>query len=502
LEGVVVFSQFSLTKTQQLFLKTVFKEIKVESLKDYVHNCENVVKEVIKSYGAVNEIAAVINKIASENLNLGQCQIVLIKPDYLYHLINKVDYLSLVNEKKVAITYRQGFPLSLTTPGQMLLAIKNLAAKLYGIDEYDYFFESAFFNKKLINPTMNDRWWAAFKKYVGWLRLSFEDANEVTAIYEENGMFEALQIFNADLKKGIPFFIKKYCLITEETRDQAALSVIESSFTSLQKYGLNQAKIINILLRKNVNQTLSAPNALHVTTLDYAFESNRPYTFIVGLSGDYPGQPTENCLIFDDEFLKIDDSGHFTSTQIIKRKDQLLVDFIQGSGQTYLTYPYYRFVDQKDVNPTSYITNYKGLVTEFTFKDDYLSRLHNLISDYQNNCLIENILPLVKRPNYDFKRLLDKKYSPSRLATYFFGHKLVFVFNELFGLNLGDENDPFEVIPANEKGVLIHAALEGYQEGDDQKEVRSKALSLFRNFIKQKPSDLKSSVADIEADFM
>ena len=52
-----------------------------------------------------------------------------------------------------------------------------------------------------------------------------------------------------------------------------------------------------------------------------------------------------------------------------------------------------------------------------------------------------------------------------------------------------------------DKGTLLHAALENYQDGDDKDRV-SKTIALFRNFMKQKPSVLRQNVASIEADFI
>lgn len=502
LDEIVVFNEFPLTQTQNLLLDYIYNTVKIESIKSYVANPTNNLVEIIQAYGSVNEIAATLNKINDDRLPIGLCQIVIINNDYIFHIINKLDLLSSLTNKKIEVTFRQGYPLLLTKPGQMLLAIKKLASGLYGLDGYEYLFESGVFNRYLLKQDNSDKWWSYFKKYVGWLRLSFEEASEITANYKEIGMKEALESFYYDIRQGIPHFIKKYCLVTNNGVDSSAVKTIENTFASLIKYNLSNTKIIDILLKKNVNSTLCAPNTLHITSLENAFESNRPYTFVVGLSSDYPGQATENCLIFDNEFAKIDASNYFVSENIIKRKEQLLIDFLQVSGKTYITYPSYRLSDQKDVNPSTLISEMNSQVRQFAFSDDKLSRLYNLINDYRQNYVIENSLPLVDKPIYNPITLINKKYSPSQFASYFFGNKLAFILNVLFGLNINDESDPFEIIPANEKGTLLHEALENYQDGDDKNKVREKALALFNNFMKQKPSVLNQNVASVETDFM
>lgn len=501
-DEIIVFNEFPLTQTQHLLLSCVFNKVKVEYIENFIKTSPSNIVEVIQAYGAVNEIAATFNKIHDAHLPLGQCQIVLINNDYIYHIINKLNNLSLLTNKTPEVTFRQGYPLLLTKPGQMLLTIKKLALGLYGVDGYEYLFESAEFNRNLIKQDHNDKWWSYFKKYVGWLRLSFEEISEITANYQEVGMKEALENFYIDIKQGIPNFIKKYCLVSNNGLDSSAINTIENTFALLEKYHLSNAKIIDLLLKKKVNPTLSAPNALHITSLENAFESNRPYTFIVGLSSDYPGQATESSLIFDNEFAKIDASNYFTSENIVRRKEQLLKDFLRVSGNTYLTFPSYRLVDQKDVNPSTIISEINSQIKQFSFDDDKLSRLYKLINDYRQNCVIENRLPLVNKPSYDPSKLMNIKFSPSQIATYFFGNKLVFVLNVLFGLNINDESDPFDIISAQDKGTLLHAALENYQDGDDKDRVRKKTIALFRNFMKQKPSVLRQNVASIEADFI
>ena len=93
-------------------------------------------------------------------------------------------------------------------------------------------------------------------------------------------------------------------------------------------------------------------------------------------------------------------------------------------------------VDQKDVNPSTIISEINSQIKQFSFDDDKLSRLYKLINDYRQNCVIENRLPLVDKPSYDPSKLMNIKFSPSQIATYFFGNKLVFVLNVLFGLTL------------------------------------------------------------------
>lgn len=502
---IVVFKEFPLTKTQRLLLETVFENIIEESLKTYVKNDQSKIKRIIKAYGSVNEINQVFNIINDDHIPLNQCQIVLINPLDVHQIISKVDFLSSLSEKKINITYRFGYPLLLTRPGQMLLAIKKLYLGLYSVDAYNYLFESRFFNKHLIAEGLSDKWWSAFKKYVGWLRLSFEKETEITAMYDEKGMFDALNNFNSDIKQGIPHFINKYCLVSNNSIDQKASKAIEDTFALLKKYDLDNSKIIDILLNKNIAPTLSTPHALHITTLDYAFESNRKYTFIVGLSSDYPGRASENSLIFDEEYLKIDEKGYYCSSQIVKRKEQLLSDFISISGETYLTYPFFRLADQKDLNPSTFISNLltkHSLAEEKGFGDDKLSQLHYLINDYQSNYLVRNDLAEVKHPKYDYSILRKKKFSPSQIANYFFGNKLLFILSVLLDINIDDDSNPFEIIPAYEKGNLLHAALKDYQKGDDKNRVRLRARQLFDNFTKKKPSDLKGNVLDLEDNFM
>ena len=53
------------------------------------------------------------------------------------------------------------------------------------------------------------------------------------------------------------------------------------------------------------------------------FPSLREHVFILGLDSSFPGNPKENYLIYDEEYIKMDALDK-TSTEIIKDKERLM----------------------------------------------------------------------------------------------------------------------------------------------------------------------------------
>ena len=83
-------------------------------------------------------------------------------------------------------------------------------------------------------------------------------------MYDEKEMFDALNNFNSDIKQGIPHFINKYCSVSNNSIDQKVSKAIEDTFALLKKYDLDNSKIIDILLNKNIAPTL-APLTLYIS---------------------------------------------------------------------------------------------------------------------------------------------------------------------------------------------------------------------------------------------
>ena len=490
-------------------LNSSFKNVYRKSIIDFI-NTKSTIKMVRGCYGITNEIDYVFSTILKENLPIDDTSIVLV------HDTDLIEVLDACNRLDIKANYRMGIPLSLTNPGILLKYILELMDNYYGVDAYRRLFESdAFFDSKLKefflekNPfdendyKVNERKYKEFIKCLGYLKLDFKGTHKVYKELYDESISLALDYFDKELKKGIVSFIKTFGKNITKADNQAILK-IESVLEEIFKYEIEDEKIKELLeelLKTKVAPTLFNQEELNITTIDLAFNSIRNNTFIIGLDSDYPKNPKENYLIFDEEYLKVDEKGIFTSLEIVKQKEEILKALLKVSSNTYITYPVYTLSDLKDETPSSLISSYveefkKENETPYGFKDSLISKNTLVINDYLNNEMLDikevtkNIIP------FDVNTLLKKKYAPSKIYGFLNEGELQFVLENMFGIYIDDSDDVFNVIPANDKGEIIHYLMEGFQKDEvSLKELKDKAEKEWDNFLKKRPPLIDSKKA-------
>ena len=91
-------------------------------------------------------------------------------------------------------------------------------------------------------------------------------------------------------------------------------------------------KIFNDLLQARICVENSREGALHITTLSGALTTLRPNLFVMGLSAEmFPGEPTENYLLLDDELEAFGENAP-TSRNLIAQAQQSLSDLLRTAA--------------------------------------------------------------------------------------------------------------------------------------------------------------------------
>ena len=499
---VIYFSEFEITKLMSVMINNVFSNVKEETIKSFYKKNSNH-KEIIKCYGKKNEVDFIFNKINNDKLKLDECQIVLMDNEY----INEV----LVYLRKFNIPYTSTIDNLLieVNSGKLLKDLIDLKKSNYSLDEYKKLFNSSFFNKKEIekllskDEELNSKDYNNFIKYVGWLRLRFNEDIEISNLYEEN-MYKALNSFKEDINKGILYFIKKYS--KDDINNVCVTTLIEELFTYKNRYKINvdDFDLLEAILNETLHGKTSEESKIHVSGLDKAFSSLRKYNFIIGLDDSYPGSPTENYLIYDDEYRDTG-SNLYLSTNIILSKINKLKAFISSCEYAYISYSFYDLLDLKDKNPSSIIydeLSNNTSITTYGFTDSNLSENKDVILSKVNNNISKVNELNYKDIKIDSKSLLNKIYSPSSIRS-FYDNKLAFILSNFLNISIDDKDDLYQVMPSNEKGTIIHKLMEKFNKKNISKEeFINKASNEYDKFIKMRPVVINNQMAKDKSDFL
>ena len=485
---VEYFKEFDITKLMSEMINNVFDHVKKISIKDYFKN-ENNHKEIIKAYGKVNEIDYIFNKINDEKIKIDECQIVLLDNSYL------TEVLTYAKKYNIPYTSTIGIPFIETNVGKLLKALIDLNNQGYGVDAYKRLFSNDAFNFSIIEKIFTRDGlfkvskYDNFVKYAGWLRLRFYDDVDVKNIYNDYLVYNTLVTLKNDLKQGIMYFINKY--VKDDLEKDNALNKINDILELKKKYNadIDDFKLLESLLSSNTNQSVSNSGMLHISGLDKAFSSIRKYNFIVGLDNDFPGNPKENYLIYDDEYAKTK-SDIYLSVNIITNKINKAKTFIELCSNVYLIYSFYNLVDLKDKNPSSIIYDElanRVKISTYSYEKSNLLENKKIIRAKSNNKVA-----IVRKTDWsdvklDSKTLLNKTYSASKIHL-FFDNRFAFIFECFLGISLDSEDNMYTALPGNEKGNIIHKLMENFDKNRKTKqELLDEADKLFKQFMEKRP---------------
>ena len=460
----------------------------------------------VKAYGKPCEADYVLSQV--QKFHLDECQIVLTSSEDALEICKTADMLG------IPYTTSLGRPVISTNAGVLLSYLFKLEDGLYGVDAYRDLFNCSAFNKqKLINmiqakPQYVDRYFSDFNKYVGWLRLGFDnckDPVDVKLYDNDQVMADMLNTIRLSLAKGYSGFIKDFIKVLEPN-DEAIIANIESIEKAASDYNIDPNVVLKDLLNGHVNAKIAQSGQLFITSIDSAISSLRKHTFIVGLDSSFPGGPKDNYLIFDDEFAKTG-SDFYNSKEIIKRKENILRALISACGDVYLSYPYFELAALEDNNPSSvFFDLFNGDIDNcpsYGFKDLKLVINKEVYEARLNNKFFVNGNAPIS-VTYDPKVLLKKTYYASGFKNYFDPkHKFSFLLSNILGISVDDEDDPYKLIASNSRGDILHSLMEKFEKSQTTlAEFLNKASKDFDDFIRIKPAVIASNIAKEKADFL
>lgn len=442
---------------------------------------------VVRAYGRSNEVDYVLREIKDENLNITDCVIVPLSEKYVPYLSNALQRSGL------KYTSELGESILTCNAGQLLKELNDLDVALYGETGYGRFFDSACINTSPLREKFTSGSTAfdavgyrEFIKYAGWLRISPDGKRRPNASLYTAEIFAALDTLYHDMCGALSTFVNKYA-----RNDRHKFAVV-MKIREMEDLGLSKSEIINILTDSRIGSEIPSSDAIHISSLQGALASGRSDIVVVGLNSDFPGTPKENYLLFDDELKRIG-ALPYLSDSIVTQKKELLLELKQSGKRVILTYPYFIADEIKQSAPSSVITEWFD--TEKIPTYSYRSAGSAPIIAYLDHKVTSPSVP-VPSLTYNPDVLLSKTYRASSFA-YYFTNRYEFILTEFLGIRAEEEKDPYEIIPANEKGTLIHDLMKDFQKTGtpDEKDIfLKKAETDFGAFLQKKPPLIEASV--------
>ena len=322
------------------------------------------------------------------------------------------------------------------------------------------------------NEETNERTINDFEK-----AISREDVNDN---YKLKDLVPGIKAVAHELSLPIEVFIRKYARIRDEERlkklDEAAISSIDNDIKMCRSIGMDiDDDIIGSILHKSCCRQSSEAGKIYLTSIDRALFSIRDNLYICGLSANlYPGSPKENPLLLDSD-LKDFGNSDLSSEGKIKDKRNHLLDLVRlasGLGNSiHLSYSGLNISELNSSNPSSLLyemfklekgngmqlNDFEKNIMKVSYFEPHLSISRNIGMAYNDSLKI--VPDGAVKATEGKESLALKKYSPSALNT-FFNCRKQFFYQNILRIPQPDDYLPFETIPANEQGTLVHSLME------------------------------------------
>ena len=517
----IVLNEYPVTPLERKLLDTLTDSVSEISLSD-LFGREKKKAEIEKytaAYGASNEVEDIIAYIFKNNIKADSCTVAVASGAEYAQL-----FYDICLSNNIGVTFGSGIPISNSNPAALLMLlnewdsvkynnINSIRAILYS----DAFDRNKFF--ELIGRDYCSR--GKLAELAGNLMISFDKEENDRRIREFESVTDRipdekergwkkeyipyLRSLSDELSKGVSYFISTYSVIRDGMAgriDRSAVKVIcecVDNYMNFDSENTELSVIMPEILSKTVCSENSMEGCLYVTSIASAPASLREHLFVTGLSAaNYPGSPKENYLILDDDYMLFGDDAPTSGKLIDKKKQQLtdLIDLASALGnKIYLSYSDYNMSELKKVNPSS-------CLFEIYKKDKgWDVSIKDFLADIDHVGFFEDITgpdSIIGKRYLEGKDIAgsicepagagdyDKKYSfsPSAVDNFLSCPKKFFYAN-ILKIAVEDEDNAFEVMPANDFGSLVHRVMEMIRDYPVKEEYLTECGLMFDDYLKE-----------------
>lgn len=519
------------------------KELQIESYK----NC----------YGAANEVETIISEVYKEK-QLDTCTVAVTDVRTYGQLF--FDYSLQYN---LPITFGCGIPIINSNPARLLVMYSNWSGKdFYSGAALLRMLSDASFNRKKLEEVLpeipEDFSHRIYTELLQGLRLSNnlqENRERIAALKkvlareedhvdrtDETALREVkrrklclprLEILSEELALTEEDFIAKYAYIRKGQAshgdrllmqlDLAAAAAIFNELRLVRDADLSQTAedVIANVLKLSVCRQLSEAGKLHVTGISGALGAIRKHLFIAGLSASkYPGRPTENYLLLDDDLQQFGEKAAALSSagRILQKKESLnnLLQLSSDMGNSIsLSYSGMNVAELKKDNASSVLfdlfrrqkktnVSIKELeeeISKVAYFAPALSADREIGKAYNQG---KKILmdTEVKEEAAAFNAWTGQEWFPSAINIYLSCPRRFFL-KYVLGIPEPEDEKPFEIISALATGTMAHALMEELaNESIEREHFLQMASDAFDSFIAINPPLIASNIQPAKEEFV
>lgn len=499
---------------------------KTVSLCDLLHKPEKALAmpQITESYGAANEVEAVIGSIYQNKLPLDQCTVAV---------TDTAAYAPLLFEYAarfaIPVTFGCGLPATMTQPACVLRDYRNwLTSGHCGIDALTTLICGSGFDTAQFCEDFGITQLSCFLQTAGNMRLSndAEENRKRIAAYQasaerDEALVSQLNAVFVEMGMDCDKLIRRYAKIRKNALGKLDTAARNKICDRMERFAAMTDEpadtLISDLLQVRICPENSREGALHVTTISGALTSLRQNLFVMGLSAEqFPGEPRENYLLLDNELSAFSEQAP-TSLNRIRQTQELLHHLLRMAAslnvRTELSYCGYDTAELKANNASSVLYALyleAGGTDENTFTDlirhtGYFSQeLPGLTEIGRAYLQGEKVAaPDAEQP----ETLPDvtgnlRFVSPSSVETFLTCPKM-FCYEKIMGMKEPEQDDVFQVISPTTFGNLAHEAM-AYLCGrqPDKDEFLVNAKQIFERFLAERPPMNPNDAEQYRHDFM
>ena len=512
-----------------------------------------------EGYGRINEAEDIIDCIFRNEIPLDKCVIAAADTSAYAQV-----FYDLACSYDIPVTYGCGVPILNSNPARLLKLIYEWKTKgYYGIDALRRIINSDAFDRKEfakalgMDDVLSRKDADELAQMAGSIRLSFDAAenrkrlDDLKAALDKEAADAVAGGITKNIKRaeyrlkiydwtsklagmlsyGCTDFLSKYVLIRTDASgrvansagriDQSAVNVITEALDAYIRYAPDGDidEIIPEVLNKTVCSENSREGCLHITSIAGAMACMRENLYVCGLSSsEFPGSPTENYLLLDSDLtLLADEEIAPTSENRIRRNVRSLYDLLDLASaldvKTHLSYSGYSLSELKEQNPSSVLFSIYERIDSDADVETFKNALR--LAPYFGSAISADRLigdeyskgaefkyegcPADKK---DAAPALNRAWSPSALSNYLQCPRHFYLENVL-GIKVNEDDDPFEVFSAAVTGTLAHTMMEKLAAEDYSKDDFLEASSrAFDEELKMRPPVHPSDADALKKDFL
>lgn len=358
---------------------------------DYAAECRNVRFNFFKTYGVVNEVEYIADKIADEKIATGDVNIFY--TDSIYERLIR----GIFEQKGIKFILNDGY-------GAKSLGFISVIVNLieFALDDYSYKSLEKVMSDNVISLSKDNTinvyniYLKEIRAGIGWGHKRYKEYIERNRESSDNKHLpdeyidfidDIYNIFNQD--KAIDIYdhiiewLRKYT-INNQTKNKVVIPLLKAGRTYIAEADIKDKRQILLFLKdyicslrvQDVIDKEENEESVQIYSMNHMLVLERKHNFFIGLTAkQFLGNVSESPVLSDEQLEKYIIDPQITTKKIVERQKKTINDTIASlcSGNIYMGYSMYDTIEFKDMSMASiymdYFMNKNALLTNKDVKN-------------------------------------------------------------------------------------------------------------------------------------